>query len=44
MPNNGYQCPDLSEQGPILKIIDTYKDCPSIKLIKTKNNSQALKC
>ena len=40
MPSNGYKCPHSSEQDPILKIPDKYKDHPSIKLIKTKNNSQ----
>ena len=43
MPSNGYNCPDSSEQDPILKILDKYKDHPSIKLIKAKNNSQAFK-
>ena len=43
MPSNGYKCPDSSEQDPILKIIDKYKDHPSIKLIKAKNNSQFYK-
>ena len=38
MPSNGYKCPDSSEQGPILKTLDKYKDHPSIKLIKAKNN------
>ena len=40
MSSNGYKCPDSSEQDPILKILDKYKDHPSVKLIKTKNNSQ----
>ena len=39
MPSNGYKCPHSSEQDPILKILDKYKDHPSIKLIKAKNNS-----
>ena len=43
MPSNGYKCPDSSEQDPILKILDNYKDHPSIKLIKAKNNSQVFK-
>ena len=36
---NGYKCPDSSEQDHILEILDKYKDHPSIKLIKAKNNS-----
>ena len=40
MPSNGYKCPHLSEQDPILKILDKYKDHSSIKLMKAKNNSQ----
>ena len=43
MPSNGYKCPHSSEQGPILKILDKYKDHPSIKLIKAKDNSQVFK-
>ena len=43
MPSNGYKCPDSSEQDPILKILDNYKDHPSMKLIKAKNNSQVFK-
>ena len=43
MPSNGYKCPDSSEQDPILKILDKYKNHPSIKLIKAKNNSQVFK-
>ena len=43
MPSNGYKCPHSSEQGPILKILDKYKDHPSIKLIKAKNNFQVFK-
>ena len=43
MPSNGYKCPHSSEQDPILKIPDKYKGHSSIKLIKTKNNSQVLK-
>ena len=39
MPSNGYKCSHSSEQDPILKILDKYKDHPSIKLIKAKNNS-----
>ena len=37
MPSNGYKCPDSSEQDPILKILDKYKNHPSTKLIKAKN-------
>ena len=40
MSSNGYKYTDLSEQDPILKICDKYKDYPSIKWIKAKNNSQ----
>ena len=40
MPSNGYKYPDSSEQDPVLKILDKYKDHPSIKLIKARNNSQ----
>ena len=43
MPSNGYKCPDSSEQDPIVKILDKYKDHPSIKLIKAKNSSQVFK-
>ena len=43
MPSNGYKCPDSPEQDPILKIFDKYKNHPSIKLIKAKNNSQVFK-
>ena len=43
MPSNGYKCPDSSKQDPILKIFYKYKDYPSIKLIKAKNNSQVFK-
>ena len=42
MPSNGYKCPHSSEQDPILKILDKYKDHPSIKLIKAKNSSKVL--
>ena len=42
MPSN-YKCPDSSEQDPILKILDKYKNHASIKLIKAKNNSQIFK-
>ena len=34
MPSHRYKCPGLLEQDPILKIIDKYRDHPSIKLIK----------
>ena len=37
MPSNGFKCPDSSEQDPILKIPDKYKDHSSIKLKKVKN-------
>ena len=43
MPSNGHKCPDSSEQDPILDILDKYKNHPSIKLIKAKNNSQVFK-
>ena len=43
MPSNGYKCPDSSEQDPILKILGKYKNHPSIKFIKAKNNSQVFK-
>ena len=39
MSSNGYKCPDSSEQDPIVKILDNYKDHQSIKLFKAKNNS-----
>ena len=43
IPNNGYKCPHSSEQDPILKMLDEYKDHPSIKLTKAKNNSEVFK-
>ena len=43
MPSNGHKCSDSSEQDPILKILDKYKDHRSIKLIKAKSNSQVFK-
>ena len=43
MPSNGYKFPGSSEEDPILKILDKYKDNPSIKLIKAKNNFQVSK-
>ena len=43
MPSNGYKCPHLSEQDPILKILNNYKDHLSIKLIKAKNSSKVFK-
>ena len=43
MPSNGYKCLHSSEQDLILKILDKYKDHPSIKLIKAKNNSHAVR-
>ena len=42
-PRNDYKCPDSSEENLILKILDKYKNYPSIKLIKVKNNSQVFK-
>ena len=39
LTSNGYKCPHSSEQDPFLKILDKYKDHPSIKLTKAKNNS-----
>ena len=41
--NNGYKCPHSSEQDPILKMLEKYKDHPSIKLTKAKNNSEVFK-
>ena len=41
MPSNGYKCTDSSD--PILKILDKYKDHPSIEFIKAKDNSQVFK-
>ena len=43
MPSNGYKCPHSLEQDPIVKILDKYKDYPSIKLIKAKNSSKVFK-
>ena len=43
MSSNGYKCPASSEQDPILEILDKYKNHPSIKLIKVKDNSQIFK-
>ena len=43
MPSNGYRCLHSSEQDPISKIFDKYKDHPSIKLIKAKNSSKVFK-
>ena len=40
MPSNRCKCQDSSDQDLVLKILDKYRDHPSIKLIKTKNNSQ----
>ena len=40
MPSNGYKCSDSSEQVPILKIREKYRDHPSFKLMKANNNSQ----
>ena len=43
MPSNGYKCPYSSEQDPIFKILDKYKEHRSIKLIKAKNGSKVFK-
>ena len=43
MPSNGYKCPHSSEQDPILKILEKFKDHPSIKLIKTKDSHKVFK-
>ena len=43
IPSNGYKCPHSSEQNPFLKILDKYKDNPSIKLIKAKTSSNVFK-
>ena len=43
IPSNGYKCPHSSEQNPFLKILDKYKDHPSIKLIKAKTSSNVFK-
>ena len=43
MPSNECKCPQSSEQDPVLKILDKYKDHASIKLIKSKNYSQVFK-
>ena len=43
IPSNGYKCPHSSEQNPFLKILDKYKDHPSIKLIKVKTSSNVFK-
>ena len=43
MQRNGYKCRESSEQDPILKILEKYRDYPSIKSIKAKNNSQVSK-
>ena len=40
MASNEYKCWHSSKQDPILKRLDKYKDHPSIRLIKAKNNSQ----
>ena len=40
MPSNGYKWLDSSEQDPIYKMLVKYREHPSIKLIKAKNNSQ----
>ena len=42
MSSNGYKCPDSSEQDSIVKILDKYKDHPSIKLIKVKTTLKYL--
>ena len=43
MPSNGYKCPHSPEQDPIFKILDKYKDHPSIILIKAKNSCKVFK-
>ena len=43
MPCNGYKCPHSSEQDPILKILDKYKDHRSIKLIKASHFLSSVK-
>ena len=43
MPSIRYKFPGSSEEDPILKILYKYKDNPSIKLIKAKNNFQVFK-
>ena len=43
LPSNGFKCPDSSEQDPILKIPDKYKDHSSIKLKKVKNKILSFK-
>ena len=40
MPSNTCKCQDSSDQDLILIILGKYRDHPSIKLIKTKNDSQ----
>ena len=42
MLSHGCKCPDSLEPGPIVRIIDKYRDHLSIKLIKAKNNSRVL--
>ena len=42
MSSNGYKYTDSSEQGPILKILDKFKDHSSIKLIKAKTTLKFL--
>ena len=44
MPSHdGYKCRDSLEQDSFLKIIDEYRDYPSIKFTSAKNNSQIIK-
>ena len=43
MPSSGYKCQHSSEQDNILRILDKYKDHPSIKLIKAKDSSKVFK-
>ena len=43
MPSIRYKFPGSPEEDPILKILYKYKDNPSIKLIKAKNNFQVFK-
>ena len=43
MPSHRYKYPDSLDQDPILKIIDTYRNDPSIKLAKVKNDCHIFK-
>ena len=42
MPSDRYKCPHSSEQDPILKTLDEYKDHARLKLMKAKNSSKVL--